>query len=182
LVYSAICSLDGYVADADGNFDWAAPDDEVHSFVNDLVRPIGIHLYGRRMYDVLVAWEDMPVEGQPEVVRDFASIWRAADKIVFSRTLAEVRSARTRIQREFSPDEVRGLKASAEHDLAIGGPNLAGQAISAGLVDECHLFLNPVVVGGGTPALPSGVRWDLELVDERRFNNGVVHVEYRARP
>jgi dihydrofolate reductase len=181
LLYSAITSLDQYVADAKGNFDWAAPDEEVHAFVNDLLRPVGTHLYGRRMYDVMVAWEDMPLEGQSDIARDFAEIWRAADKIVYSRTLPEPRSARTRIEREFDPDAVRRMKESAEQDLTVAGPELARMAIRAGLVDEFLLFLNPVVVGGGRAALPDEVRWDLELLDERRFGNGVVYLRYRTR-
>jgi dihydrofolate reductase len=178
LIYVPIASLDGYVADADGNFDWAAPSEDVHAFVNDLTRSAGTMLLGRRTYDVLVAWEDMPLEGQPDVIRDFAGIWRATDKVVYSTTLEAPRTARTRIEREFDPDAVRRLKEST--NLGIGGPELAGQAIRAGLVDELHLFLNPVVVGGGTRALPNDERWDLELIDERRFANGVVYLGYRA--
>ena len=182
LIYSAIMSLDGYVADQNGNFDWAAPDEEVHAFVNDLVRPIGTYLYGRRMYAVMVAWETMPtLPDQPPVMRDFAQLWRAAEKVVFSRTLRTVSSARTRIERVFDPEAVRQLKAAARRDLTVGGPALAAQAISSGLVDECHLFVTPILVGGGTPALPSKVRLELELLDERRFGNGVVHLQYRTR-
>jgi dihydrofolate reductase len=181
LIYSTIASLDGYVADEDGHFDWAAPDEEVHSFVNDLERPIGTYLYGRRIYEVMVAWEtpDDFVDGSP-VMRDYADIWQAADKIVFARTLETVSSRRTRIERDFDPEAVRRLKASAERDISVGGPDLAAQAIRAGLVDEHHLFLTPVVVGGGNRALPDGVRVELELLDERRFGNGVVHLHYRA--
>ena len=176
LIYSAIASLDGYVADEHGRFDWSAPDAEVHAFVNDLVRPVKTHLYGRRMYEVLVAWETMD---DPEPVhRDFAQIWRGADKVVYSRTLDEVSSARTRIEREFDPEAVRVMKAEA--DVTIAGPELAAHAIRAGLVDEYHLFLTPVVVGGGTPAFPAGMRADLELIYERRFANGVVYVRYRS--
>jgi dihydrofolate reductase len=179
LIYSAIASLDGYVADADGSFDWAAPDDDVHAFVNDLERPVGSYLYGRRMYDVMLAWETMPTDdGQPPVSRDYAQIWRAADKIVYSRTLSAVSSARTRLQREFDVDAVRQLKASAARDISVGGPGLAATAIAAGLVDELHLFLTPIVVGGGTAALPDGVRVALELLDEHRFAGGVVHLHY----
>jgi dihydrofolate reductase len=178
LIYMTITSLDGYVADADGRFDWAAPDEEVHAFVNDLVRPAGTHLYGRRMYEVLVPWETMD-DPAPEM-RDFAQIWRAADKIVYSRTLEGVSSERTHLEREFDPEAVRQMKAEAERDLAIGGPELAAQAIRAGLVDELQLLVSPIVVGGGTPALPDGFRWKLELVDERRFGNGVVHLRYRS--
>ncbi|HEV7214538.1 MAG TPA: dihydrofolate reductase family protein [Chloroflexota bacterium] len=182
LIYSAIASLDGYVADADGSFDWAAPDEELHAFVNDLERPIGAYLYGRRMYEVMVAWETLPAHAaQPPVGREFAQIWQAADKVVYSRTLETVSSARTRIERAFDPDAVRRMKALAGHDLSVGGPELAGQAIRAGLVDEFHLFLVPVVVGGGTSALPMDVHLELELLGERRFGNGVVHLHYRAR-
>jgi dihydrofolate reductase len=181
LIYTAIASLDGYVADADGKWDWSIPDPEVHAVVNDIERSAGTHLYGRRMYEVLVAWETIETEGAAPEIQDFAQVWRAADKVVYSRTLEKPSSERTRIEREFSPDAVRELKAAAERDLTIGGPQLAGQAIRAGLVDELHLFASPVVVGGGTPALPDGVRWDLALVGERRFGNGVVHLQYRSR-
>jgi dihydrofolate reductase len=180
LIYAAIASLDGYVADADGNFDWAAPDEEVHAFVNDLERGIGTHLFGRRMYEVLVAWETMPVEGEPPVIRDYAEIWRAADKVVYSSTLEEPSSARTRIERTFDPEAVRRMKASAERDLGIGGPHLAAEALRAGLVDELHLFVAPAVVGGGTRWLPDDVRLDLELLDQRRFRNGTVYLRYRT--
>jgi dihydrofolate reductase len=177
LVYSAIASLDGYVNDADGNFDWAAPDAEVHAFVNDQERPIGTYLYGRRMYETMAAWETMD---DPEpVMRDYAEIWRAADKVVVSTTLDAVTTPRTRLERELDPERVRAL--TAEGDVSVGGPTLAGDALRAGLVDELHLFLHPVVVGGGTAALPAGVRIDLELVGERRFGNGVVHVHYRVK-
>jgi dihydrofolate reductase len=181
LIYATIASLDGYVADEEGNFDWSMPDEEVHSFVNDLERPIGTHLYGRRMYEVMVAWETMPASPDKPVMDDYAQIWRAADKVVYSRTLENVSSERTRIEREFDPEAVRAMKVAAERDLGIGGPELATEAIRAGLVDEYHLFLSPIVVGGGTRALPDGVRWQLELVSERRFGNGAVHVHYRTK-
>ena len=181
LIYSAITSLDGYVADEDGNFDWAAPTEEVHTFVNDLERPVGTYLYGRRMYEVMVAWETMSLADQPPVVRDFAEIWRAADKVVYSGTLGAVSSARTRIERDFDPEAVRQMKVSAERDITVGGPDLAAQAIKAGLVDECHLFVTPIVVGGGQRSLPNDVHVELELLDERRFGNGVVHLHYRTR-
>jgi dihydrofolate reductase len=182
LIYSAITSLDGYVADEDGNFDWAAPDEELHSFVNDLERPVGTYLYGRRMYDVMVYWETAhTLADQPPVVQDFADIWQAADKIVYSTTLETVSSARTRIERAFDPEAVRQMKAAAGHDITVGGPDLAAQAIEAGLVDEYHLFLTPIVVGGGKQSLPDTVRVELELMDERRFGNGVVHLHYRTR-
>jgi dihydrofolate reductase len=183
LIYSAITSLDGYVADEDGNFDWAEPDEEVHAFINDLERTVGTYLYGRRMYEVMTAWETDPtLADQSPVLRDFARIWQAADKVVYSRTLERPSTARTRIERVFDPEAVRRLKASAAADLAVGGPELAAQALKAGLVDECHLFLAPMVVGGGNQSLPDHVRLRLELLDERRFANGMVHLRYRARP
>jgi len=181
LIYSAIASLDGYVADEAGNFDWAAPDEEVHWFVNDLERPIGTYLYGRRMYETMVFWEVTDFSGAPEFVRDFAEIWRAADKVVYSRTLDAVSTAGTRIERRFDAETVRGLKAAAGHDLGVGGSELAAQALGAGLVDELHLFVVPVVVGGGKRSLPDGVRLELELLDERRFGSGVVHLHYACR-
>jgi dihydrofolate reductase len=182
LIYSAIASLDGYVADRTGNFDWAAPDEEVHAFVNELERPIGTYLYGRRMYDVMTYWDTAPTAtGQPSVEEDYAAIWQGADKVVYSRTLEQVSSARTRIEPELVPAAVQRMKASAERDISVGGPHLAAQAIAAGLVDELHLFLTPVLVGGGTAALPNDVRLDLELLDERRFAGGVVHLHYRTR-
>jgi len=180
LIYAAIASLDGYVADEQGNFDVLAPDAEVHAFVNDLERPVGTHLYGRRMYEVMVWWETMETAGEPDVIRDFAEIWWAADKIVYSRTLEAVASERTRIEREFEPETVREMKAMTERDITVGGPELAGQALAAGLVDECHLFLAPVLMGGGTRALPDGLRLQMELLDERRFASGVVHLHYRV--
>jgi dihydrofolate reductase len=178
LIYSAIASLDGYVADADGAFDWSAPDEEVHAFVNDLERPVGTYLYGRRMYEVMVAWET--IDDESPVARDFAELWRAADKIVYSRTLEAVASARTRIERAFEPEAIGRMKASAARDIGVGGSELAGQALKAGLVDELHLFLTPFVVGGGKPALPDHLRLELELLDERRFANGTVHLHYRT--
>jgi len=182
LIYSAITSLDGFVADRDGNFDWAAPDEEVHTFVNDLERPIGTYLYGRRMYEVMAAWETAHIlTDQPAVIQDFAKIWRAADKVVYSTTLETVSSIRTRIERVFDPEAVRQTKASATRDISVGGPDLAAQAIKAGLVDECHLFIAPIVVGGGKQSLPDGVRMNCELLDVRRFGNGVVHLHYRTR-
>ena len=180
LIYSAITSLDGYVADEDGNFDWAAPDEEVHSFVNDLERPIGTHLYGRRMYEVMGFWETAhTLAEQSPLMQDYAAIWQAAEKIVYSKTLETVSTARTRIEREFDPEAVRQLKASAGRDISVGGPDLAAQAIKAGLVDEFHLFFSPIVVGGGKQSLPDDVRVKLELLDERRFGNGVVYLHYR---
>ena len=181
LIYSAITSLDGYINDENGNFDWAAPDEEVHGFVNDLGRPVGTYLLGRRMYGTLAVWETMPTDDEPPAIADYAGIWRAADKVVYSRTLDTVATARTRIERDFDPEAVRRLKASADADLAVGGPSLAANAFRAGLVDECQLFLSPIVVGGGTPSLPDKVRLELELLDERRFGNGVVYLHYRTR-
>ena len=180
LIYAAIASLDGYVADEQGNFDVLAPDAEVHAFVNDLERAVGTHLYGRRMYEVMVWWETVETAGEPDVIRDFAEIWWAADKIVYSRTLEAVASERTRIEPEFKPETVREMKAMTERDITVGGPELAGQALAAGLVDECHLFLAPVLMGGGTRALPDGLRLQMELLDERRFGSGVVHLHYRV--
>jgi dihydrofolate reductase len=181
LMYTTITSLDGYVADADGNFDWGEPDEEVFTFVNDLERPIGTYLYGRRMYDVMVYWEAFPTTAdQSPVERDFAEFWQAADKIVYSTTLESVSSARTRIERNFDPEAVRQWKATAIHDLTVSGPDLAAQAIKAGLVDEYHLIVSPIVVGGGKQALPNDVRLKLELLDERRFGNGVMHLHYRT--
>jgi dihydrofolate reductase len=179
LIYSTIASLDGYIKDEEGSFNWAAPDEEVHSFINDLERPVGTYLYGRRMYETMVYWEGpRATEDRRPHIRDYAEIWRATDKIVYSTTLESPSSARTRIERSFEPDAVRRLKAEAERDLTIGGPELATQGIGAGLVDELHLCVVPVAVGGGTPALPGG-RVDLELLDERRFANGTVYLRYR---
>jgi dihydrofolate reductase len=182
LIYTAICSLDGYVSDETGDFSWAAPDDEVHAFVNDLERPIGTYLCGRRLYEVMVFWErpDESVAAS-EVTRDYAGIWQAADKVVYSRTLAEPASARTRIERDFDPAAIRRLLTEADRDVSVGGAELAGTALRAGLVDEVRLFLHPVLVGGGTPALPTGVRLDLDLLDERRFGGGVVYLRHRTR-
>jgi dihydrofolate reductase len=182
LIYSAIASLDGYIADEDGNFDWAVPDEEVHAFINDLDRPLGTYLYGRRLYETMVGWEtDRTLAEQSPVMRDFAQIWQAAKKIVYSRTLEAVSTARTRIERDFEPDAVRQMKASAQQDMIVGGADLAAHAFRAGLVDECHLFVSPIVVGGGKRSLPDDVRLKLELLDKRRFGNGVVHLHYRTR-
>jgi len=180
LIYSAIMSLDGYVADADGRFEWAAPDEEVHAFVNDLERPVGTYLYGRRMYETMRYWETAhTVAGQPPIALDFARIWQAADKIVYSTTLQAPTTARTRIQRDFDPDRVRKLKAAAERDLTVGGAQLAAQAIAAGLVDEYQLFVVPAVVGGGTRSLPGQVRLNLTLAEEHKFGSGVIYLCYR---
>jgi dihydrofolate reductase len=179
LIYSAITSLDGYVADRDGKFDWAVPDAEAHAFINDLERPIGSYLYGRRLYEVMVGWETAPTtDDQPVVMRDFAGIWQAAEKIVYSRTLRATSSARTRLERTFDPGAVRQMKTSAGRDLSVGGPELAAQALKAGLVDEVRLFLAPILVGGGNPALPDDLRVKLRLVSERRFGGGMVYLHY----
>ncbi len=181
LIFFTLASLDGYTEDEDGKFDWAAPDAEVHSFANELARPIGTCLYGRRMYETMTAWEDPAgIEGQPPHIREFAEIWQGAEKVVYSRSLKEPSTARTRIEREFDSAEVRKLKESADRDLMIGGPELAAEAFRAGLVDECQLLLVPAAVGGGKRALPDGVRLDLELLDERRFGNGTVFLRYRS--
>ena len=181
LIYSAITSLDGYIEDEDGNFDWAAPDEEVFAFVNELERPIGTYLYGRRMYETMAGWEtDEFIGDRHPVMVDFAEIWRAADKVVFSRTLESVSSARTRIEATFDPDVIQKMKSSAKSDLTVAGAELAALAFRAGLIDECHLLLKPIVVGGGKQALPSKDRTRLELLDEGRFGNGVVHLHYRV--
>lgn len=181
LIYSAIASLDGYTADEAGNFDWAAPDAELHAFVNDLERDVGTHLYGRRMYETMAVWETMDVSAEPEVMRDYAGIWRAADKVVYSRTLATPSTPRTRIERNFDPQAVRRMKDAARRDISVGGPGLAAHALRAGIVDEIQLFFVPAVVGGGTRALPEGLRVDLELLDERRFAGGAVYLRYQSR-
>jgi dihydrofolate reductase len=182
LIYSAIMSLDGYIEDPDGKFDWAAPDEEVHRFINDLERTAGTHLYGRRMYAMMAVWETDPsLAAESPDLRDFAETWQAADKIVYSRTLGAVSTARTRLEREFDPEAIRQLKAAARQDLLIGGPDLATHAFRAGLVDEVHLFLAPCVVGGGKPALPERVRLELELLAERRFGSGMVYLHYRLK-
>ena len=181
LVYSAISSLDGYIADEDGSFDWAVPDEEVLTFINDLEQPVGTYLYGRRMYEMMIAWETDPsaADRSPRS-RDFAGIWQAADKVVYSGTLEAVSTSKTRMERDFDPETVRRLKASTGRDLTVSGPDLATHAFRAGLVDECHLFLAPAVVGGGKRSLPEGVRLGLELLDERRFGNGMVYLRHRT--
>jgi dihydrofolate reductase len=179
LAYSVIASLDGYTADAEGKFDWAEPDEEVFAFVNELEREIGTYLYGRRMYETMVGWETVPLDGQSAAFRDFAGIWRAADKVVYSTTLTAASTVRTRIEPRFDPEAVRALKQRG--DVSVGGPGLAASAIRAGLVDEYHLFVTPVVVGGGIAVFPDGVRAGLDLVDERRFASGVVYLRYRAQ-
>jgi dihydrofolate reductase len=180
LIYMTIQSLDGFVADERGEFGWAAPGEEVHAFVNDLTRPIGTHLLGRRMYEVMEVWERPEQLSGTEVIRDFAAVWQAADKVVYSRTLDAVSTARTRLEREFDADAVRAMKASSERDLTVSGPGLAAEAFRAGLVDELQMFLVPAIVGGGTASLPAGVRLDLELVEERRFGGGMAYLRYRT--
>jgi dihydrofolate reductase len=181
LIYSAITSLDGYLEDSTGRFDWATPDDEVHACVNDLEREVATYLYGRRLYDTMAAWETMPPEGGAPVVADYAEIWRSAEKIVYSRTLTAPRTARTRIEPEFVPADVQRMKDEADAPISVGGAELGGVALRAGLVDEVRLFVNPVLVGGGKRALPDGVRLDLDLVESRRFANGVVLLRHRVR-
>jgi dihydrofolate reductase len=181
LIYFATASLDGYVADERGTWGWSEPDEEVHRHINEQLRPIGTHLYGRRMYQVLVAWKTLATAGQPPWIDDFARIWCGQDKVVYSTTLDAVASTRTTLERDFDPEAVRALKATAAGDLTVSGPGLAATALVAGLVDEIQFYVAPVVVGGGTPSLPAGTRIALELVDERRFRNGTVHVRYRAR-
>jgi dihydrofolate reductase len=180
LIYSVITSLDGYTTDPEGNFDWGAPDEQVLAFLNDLERPIGTYLYGRQMYEVMRYWENVNLAGQSPATQDFAEIWRSADKIVYSTSLPDTSTARTRIERGFDPGAVRTLKQQGA--VSVGGPTLAAQAIKAGLVDEYQLFVTPLVVGGGLPALPAGVRVSLDLVDERRFTSGVVYLSYRPGP
>jgi dihydrofolate reductase len=180
LIYSVIMSLDGYVADKEGDFDWAEPDEEVHTFINDLERQIGTHLFGRRMYEVLAVWDTLELQDMPAYIGEYAEIWRAADKVVYSRTLESASTLRTQIERDFEPEEVRRMKASTERDLSIGGPTLAAQAFEAGLVDECLLFIAPVIVGGGKSAFPRGVRLQLALQEQRRFGNGMVYLNYRS--
>lgn len=182
LIYAALTSLDGYVADEAGNFDWAVPDEDVHSFINDLERPIGTYLYGRKMYETMAGWETPDtIPDRTPAMLDFARIWQAAEKIVYSRTLQSVSTAKTRLEREFDPRLIRDLKARSSRDLSIGGPSLAAHAIRADLVDDYHLFVAPIIVGGGNPFLPGNVRTKLELLDERGFDDGMVHLHYRAR-
>ncbi len=179
LIYMAIASLDGYIEDEQGKFDWVAPDEEVHAFCNDLVRSVGTDLYGRRMYETMVYWETEPGDDAPAVYREYAEMWRAAEKVVYSRTLQKVSSDRTRIERDFDPAAIRQLKQNSRSDVMIGGAQLGGQAIAQGLVDEFYLFLGPVLVGGGKRALPADVHTELELLDERRFRSGLVYLHYR---
>jgi dihydrofolate reductase len=182
LIYMSIQSLDGYIADEQGGFEWAAPGEQVHAFVNDLTRGVGTHLFGRRMYEVMSVWERPDeLSGMTGAMRDFADLWKAADKVVYSRTLDAVSTERTRLEREFDAEAVRALKESSERDLAIGGPGLAASAFRAGLVDELQVFVVPAIVGGGTSGVPAGVRLDLELVEERRFDGGMAYLRYRVR-
>ncbi len=182
LIYSAISSLDGYIEDTDGKFDWAIPDEEVHKFVNNLERGAGTHLYGRRMYETMMVWETDPnLAAESPLMRDFAEIWQAADKFVYSRTLEAVSTRKTQIERNFNPEAIRQLKEAVEQDILIGGPELAAHAFRSGLIDECHLFFTPIIVGGGKQCLPANVRLELELLEERRFGSGVVFLRYRTR-
>jgi dihydrofolate reductase len=180
LHYSGLVSVDGFLNDRDGRFDWAEPDPDVHRFVNDFQRSIGTHLYGKRMYEVMVAWETMPLAGEPDYIADYAHIWRAAEKVVYSTTMKDAASARTSIQQRFDPESIRALKQASSNDFSIGGAELAGQAFSAGLVDECHFFVSPVIVGGGTRFLPTDLSAQLELLEDRRFGNGTVYLRYRV--
>ena len=183
LIYIANVSLDSYIEDAHGNFDWTAPSDEVFAFITDLVRSVGTHLYGRRMYETMAVWETDPaLSAQSELMSDFANVWQAGKKVVYSTTLDAAPTANTTLERNFDPDSVRDVKAAATSDLIVGGPNLAAHAFKAGLVDECHLFIHPILVGGGKPSLPRDTRANLELLDERRFGNGLVYVRYRVAP
>ncbi len=181
LIYISNVSLDGYIEDEHGNFDWTAPSDDVFSFITDLVRSIGMYLYGRRLYETMAVWEtDSTLAAQSELMGDFAGVWQAADKVVYSTTLDAVPTAKTRLARHFEPGAVRDMKASATSDLTVGGAQLAAHAFKAGLVDECHLFVHPVLTGGGKPALPRGIRAELELLDEHRFGNGIVYLRHRV--
>ena len=181
LIYSAISSLDGYIEDRDGNFDWAMPDEAVHRFINNIERTAGTHLYGRRMYETMMVWETDPNLGaESPLLQDFAEIWQAANKIVYSKTLAAASTRKTQIERNFDPEAIKQLKKTVEHDILIGGPELAAHAFRSGLIDECHLFLTPIIVGGGKRFLPDDVRLKLELLEERRFGNGMVFLRYRA--
>lgn len=182
LIYSAISSLDGYIEDADGKFDWAMPGEDVHSFINDLERTAGTHLYGRKMYEIMQGWETDPsLAATSPLLRDFAGIWQAADKIVYSRTLDVVSTRKTRIERNFNPESIGRLKEVVKQDILIGGSDLAAHAFRAGLIDECHLFLAPIIVGGGKHFIPDNVRLELELLEERRFANGMVFLRYKAK-
>jgi dihydrofolate reductase len=183
LIYTAQLSLDGYIADEHGKFQWAVPDDDVLAFINDQERPIGTYLYGRRLYEVMAFWETFPMDpAQPQLMREFAELWRAPDKIVYSTTLQKPTTARTRIESTFDPAAVRAMKDAADRDIGIGGPALAAGALRAGLVDELRLLIYPLTVGGGNPYLPDGLRLNLQLLDEHRFAGGVVYLRYRISP
>jgi len=182
LIYSAIASLDGYIEDRAGNFDWAMPDEEVHRFINNLERTAGTYLYGRRMYETMMVWETAPnLAAEAPLTQEFAQIWQAATKIVYSKTLAAASTRNTQLERNFNPEAIRQLKKTVQHDILIGGPELADHAFRSGLIDECHLFLTPIILGGGKPAFPGKGRLKLELLEERRFGNGVVFLHYRIR-
>lgn len=182
LIYSAISSLDGYIEDKDGNFDWAMPDEEVHGFINNLERTVHTYLYGRRMYETMMVWETDPnLAADSPLTQDFSQIWQAADKIVYSKTLASASTRKTQIERDFNPEAIKQLKKTAQHDISIGGPDLAAHAFQARLIDECQLFLTPIIVGGGKPSLPDKVRLELDLLEERRFGNGMVFLRYGVR-
>jgi dihydrofolate reductase len=182
LIYSAISSLDGYTEDTDGRFDWAAPDEEVHRFINDLERSAGAYLLGRRMYETMMVWETDPnLAADSPITRDYAELWQAANKIVYSKTLQAVSTRKTQLERTFDPEAIQQLKETAEHDILIGGPELAAHAFRSGLIDECHLFLTPIIVGGGKQFLPNDIRLELELLEERRFGSGVVFLRYQIR-
>ena len=182
LIYTAISSLDGYTEDRDGNFDWSAPDEEVHMFINNLVRSAGTYLYGRRMYETMMVWETDPnLTADSPIMRDFAQIWQTANKIVYSRTLGTVTTRKTQLERTFDPQAIRRMKEAVVQDILIGGPELAAHAFRAGLIDECHLFLTPIIMGGGKQSFPDNVRLELELLEERRFGSGVVFLRYRTR-
>jgi dihydrofolate reductase len=180
LIYIANASLDGYTEDPDGGIDLGPPDEEYFGFINELQRPVGTYLYGRRMYEAMVYWETAPTTDQPPWIVDFTSMWREADKIVFSKTLASVSSGKTTLEQEFSVEAIRRMKAEATRDLTVGGADLAAQAMAAGLVDECHLFFWPIVLGGGKHALPRHARVDLVLLNQQRTGGGVVHLHYRV--
>jgi dihydrofolate reductase len=180
LIYITSTSLDGYVEDETGTFDWVIPD-QVHAFITELIRPIGTYLYGRRLYEAMAYFDAAVLEGYPPEHRDFARIWQKAEKIVFSRTLTGATTRNTRIERDFDLEAIRRLKRESPHDINIGGAELAGLALEADLVDECHLFLNPVIVGGGKPAFRPALRRNLELLETHRFSTGVVHLRYRLR-
>ena len=182
LIYVANMSLDGYTEDQDGRFDWTDPSEEVFRFITDLIRSMRTHLYGRRMYESMMVWETDPdLAGESPLTRDFAEIWQAANKIVYSGTLETISTRKTQLEQTFEQEAIRQLKAAGEHDILIGGPELAAQAFRSGPIDECHLFILPIIVGGGKSALPDNMRWELELLEERRFENGEVFLRYRTR-